>query len=209
MATLSACARSSRGGAKLDRAYHRILGSKPKPTGGARRAGAKEASVATSAKAMTEARETVVTVRRTLAARREFLFAAWTDPELFIQWFGPKTWTVERCEVDARVGGRWRAWFRRGDGGSLYVGGTYLEVEAPERLVFTWDLRPDGSAPDTLSVVAVTFSQVAGGAEIAITHRKLGTTEAIDMDAGWTNTLDALAAFVATHAFAAGEGERK
>ena len=41
---------------------------------------------------------------------------AWTDPARFARWFGPKGWTVERCEVDARPGGSWRAWFKTGKG---------------------------------------------------------------------------------------------
>jgi uncharacterized protein YndB with AHSA1/START domain len=142
--------------------------------------------------------EKIVTVRRTVRRARAFLFSAWTDPKLLAQWFGPKTWTVERCELDSRVGGRWRACLRRGDGGSVYVGGTYLEIDAPERLVFTWDTDPDGQNTELLSVVTVSFTEAADGVEIVITHRKLGAAEAVDMDAGWNNTLDAFEAFLST-----------
>jgi uncharacterized protein YndB with AHSA1/START domain len=142
--------------------------------------------------------EKIVTVRRTVRGGRAFLFSAWTEPELFARWFGPKTWTVERCELDRRVGGRWRAWFRRGDGGSVSVGGTYLAIEAPERLVFTWDTDPDGQNTELQSVVTVSFTAAPKGVEIEITHRKLGSAEAVDMDAGWNNTLDALEAFLST-----------
>lgn len=156
---------------------------------------------------MSEVREKIVTVRRTLAASREFLFAAWTDPELFAQWFGPRSWTVERCEVDARVDGRWRAWFRRGDGGEVYAGGTYLEIDPPSRVVFTWDVDPAGSAADALSIVSVVLHETEGGTAIEISHRKLGTAQAVDMDAGWNNTLDALEDFVSAQAFATRQGD--
>lgn len=156
---------------------------------------------------MSERYEKVVTVRRRLAASRAFLFAAWTDPELFARWFGPKGWTVQRCEVDAHVDGAWRAWFRRGDGAEVYVGGTYLEVDPPGRLVFTWDLDPAGSAPDVLSVVSVVFREIDGGTLIEISHRKLGATQAIDMDAGWNNTLDALEEFISARMTASPKGE--
>lgn len=154
---------------------------------------------------MTADHEKVVAVRRTLAADRAFLFAAWTDPALFARWFGPKAWVVDRCEVDARVGGHWRAWFRRGDGAEVYAGGTYLEFHSPTRLVFTWDLDSGGAPQDTLSVVTVIFSDAAAGTEIAITHRKLGAAQAIEMDAGWANTLDALAEFVAEQSHLKGD----
>ena len=96
------------------------------------------------------------------------------------------------CEIDARVDGRWRAWFRRGDGGEVYAGGTYLEIAPPSRVVFTWDIDPAGSAAGTLSVVSVVLHETQGGTAIEISHRKLGTARAVDMDAGWNNTLDAL-----------------
>jgi uncharacterized protein YndB with AHSA1/START domain len=123
---------------------------------------------------------------------------AWIDPALFAQWFGPKAWTVQRCEVDAHVGGAWRAWFRRGDGSEIYAGGSYLEIEPPSRLAFTWELDPAGSAGQLASVVTVTFDQTATDTEITIVHRKLGSAQAVDMDIGWTNTLDSLAAFAST-----------
>ncbi|GAC1346785.1 MAG: SRPBCC domain-containing protein [Acetobacteraceae bacterium] len=156
---------------------------------------------------MNDAREKIVTVRRTLAAGRAFLFAAWTDPELFAQWFGPRSWTIERCEVDARVGGQWRAWFRRADGGEVYAGGTYLDIDPPGRVVFTWHVDPAGSAADALSVVSVTLSETEGGTAIEINHRKLGTTHAVDMDVGWNNTLDALEDFVSARAIAIPPGD--
>jgi uncharacterized protein YndB with AHSA1/START domain len=136
--------------------------------------------------------ERVVAVQRLVRAPRAFLFRAWTDPALFAQWFGPKGWTIDRCEVDARAGGSWRAWFRRRDGAAVYAGGVYSEVERDRRIVFTWDTNPEGGRPESLSQVTVEFRDAAGGAEISITHRKLGTAQAVDMDAGWNSTLDSL-----------------
>jgi uncharacterized protein YndB with AHSA1/START domain len=146
-------------------------------------------------------RDRVVVVRRRFQTSRAFLFQAWTDPDRFVRWFGPKGWTLERCEVDARPGGRWRAWFRKGGGASVYVGGVYSEVELNRRLVFTWDTSPDGGGdPQALSVVNVEFREDSAGAEICITHRKLATAQAVDMDAGWNNTFDSLQEYVAAQA---------
>ena len=47
---------------------------------------------------------------RAFKAPRELVFDAWTKPELFVHWFGPRGWTVPICEMDVRPGG---AWFRR------------------------------------------------------------------------------------------------
>jgi uncharacterized protein YndB with AHSA1/START domain len=100
-------------------------------------------------------RNRVVAVRRWIHAPLKFLFQAWTDPARFSRWFGPRGWTVERCEVDARPGGAWRAWLKTGKGASVYTGGVYLEVEPHRRIVFTWDTNVEGGAADTLSIVTV------------------------------------------------------
>jgi uncharacterized protein YndB with AHSA1/START domain len=145
---------------------------------------------------MGELREKVSTVRRVIAADRAFLFAAWTDPTLFAQWFGPASWTVERCVLDPRPEGPWRAWFRRTDGGGVEVGGKYLRFEPPFCLAFTWAPGPAGAIQAEHSEVTVEFTEIPAGVEIAITHRKLSVAEAADMDVGWNNTLDSLEAFV-------------
>jgi uncharacterized protein YndB with AHSA1/START domain len=146
------------------------------------------------------ARDCVVVVRRHLMASRDFLFRAWTDPASFGRWFGPKGWAVDRCELDPRPGGCWRVWFRTTKGVAVCVGGVYTEVESERRLVFTWDTNPQGGAPESLSVVSVDFRDSVDGAEICITHRKLGSAQAVDMDAGWNNTLDSLEEYVAAQA---------
>jgi uncharacterized protein YndB with AHSA1/START domain len=47
----------------------------------------------------------ILTLGRTFAARREHVFAAWTEPEQIKQWFGPDTCKVLEAYVDLRVGG--------------------------------------------------------------------------------------------------------
>jgi uncharacterized protein YndB with AHSA1/START domain len=143
-------------------------------------------------------RDRVVGVKRRIRASREFLFKAWTDPARFVRWFGPKAWNVDRCEIDARPGGTWRAWLKRGDGTSVCVGGVYVAVEPDKRIAFTWDNDPQGRPSDTLSVVTVEFTDRAGCVEVCLTHRELTTGQAMDMDVGWNSTLDSLEAYVMT-----------
>lgn len=138
----------------------------------------------------------IVGVRRKIRATRPFLFKAWTDPARFFCWFGPKAWLVERCEVDARPGGAWRAWLKRGDGASICVGGVYTEVEPERRIAFTWDNDERGRPTEVTSLVTVEFTEIADGVEVSITHRELSTGQAVDMDVGWNSTLDSLEAYV-------------
>lgn len=141
-------------------------------------------------------RERVVGVRRRIQATRAFLYRAWIDPARFVSWFGPKAWTVDRCEIDARPGGAWRAWLRRGDGAQIRVGGVYTEVEPGQRLVFTWDNDAQGRTTDAMSIVTVEFIDCVDGVEVRVTHRELTTDQAFDMDVGWTSALASLEEYV-------------
>jgi uncharacterized protein YndB with AHSA1/START domain len=138
----------------------------------------------------------IVGVRRRIRATPAFLYQAWTNTERFIRWFGPKGWTVERCEIDACAGGTWRAWLKRGDGAIVCVGGVYTEVEPERRLVFTWDNDERGRPTDITSLVTVEFIELADGVDVCITHRELSTGQAVDMDIGWNSALDSLEDFV-------------
>jgi uncharacterized protein YndB with AHSA1/START domain len=72
-----------------------------------------------------------VTVVRTIAASREALYAAWTEPDKMRQWFA----TV--VDADVRVGGRYRIELHEADGSVNGFTGEYLELEPPSRIAFT------------------------------------------------------------------------
>jgi uncharacterized protein YndB with AHSA1/START domain len=79
-------------------------------------------------------REIVMT--RVFKAPRHLLFDAHTKPELLKRWlFGPDGWSLAECEVDLRVGGRYRYVWRHPKKPEMGMGGVIREVVAPERLV--------------------------------------------------------------------------
>jgi uncharacterized protein YndB with AHSA1/START domain len=83
-------------------------------------------------------REIVMT--RVFDAPRTLLFDAHTKPELMKRWlFGPDGWALAVCEVDLRVGGKYRYVWRhvRGEKPEMGMGGVFREVVAPERIVAT------------------------------------------------------------------------
>jgi uncharacterized protein YndB with AHSA1/START domain len=87
-------------------------------------------------------------VRRTFAASRAKVFAAWTEPTQLAKWMclshpGSKS---EYLELDVRPGGRYRMKNTTPSGETCLLRGEYREIRPPERLVFTWQWQWDESA---------------------------------------------------------------
>jgi uncharacterized protein YndB with AHSA1/START domain len=104
----------------------------------------------------TSERELVVT--RTFDSPARLVFEAWTKPDLFKQWWVPKSvpMTMVSCDLDVRVGGRYRLVFSY-EGTTMEFFGRYLEVTPHSRLVWTND-EADDSGP----VTTATFEEKAG-----------------------------------------------
>jgi uncharacterized protein YndB with AHSA1/START domain len=101
-------------------------------------------------------REIVVT--RIFDAPRRLVFDAYTKPELIKRWLlGPDGWSMPVCEVDLRVGGKYRyVWKNDNDGHEMGMGGVYREVVTPERIVATEmfdEAWYPGEAVDTIAFV--------------------------------------------------------
>src|SRR5688572_22357381 len=86
--------------------------------------------------------ERAITMSRILNAPRERVWEAYTNPELIPQWWGPRTHTTTVDQMDVRVGGVWRYISRDTDGNEYAFNGVYKKVEAPERLISTFEFEP-------------------------------------------------------------------
>lgn len=79
-------------------------------------------------------RELVVT--RSFDAPRQLVFDCLGKPELVRRWLlGPPGWTMPVCEIDFRVGGKFRYVWRNADGRDMGLGGAFIAIEAPDRIV--------------------------------------------------------------------------
>jgi uncharacterized protein YndB with AHSA1/START domain len=107
-----------------------------------------------------------ISITRTFAASPEDVFAAWTSPTQFGRWFGTESTSVEDVEMDLRVGGGWSARMILGDGMEIGWHGSYLEVDAPHRLVLSLSDRPG----EQFERVTVELSTVEGGTEMTFTQ---------------------------------------
>jgi uncharacterized protein YndB with AHSA1/START domain len=78
-----------------------------------------------------------IAITRVFDTPRKLVFDAHTKPELVKRWLlGPPGWSMPVCEIDLRVGGKYRwVWRHDRDGTTMGMGGVYREIAAPERLV--------------------------------------------------------------------------
>jgi uncharacterized protein YndB with AHSA1/START domain len=122
----------------------------------------------------TSDREVVVT--RTFNAPARIVFQAWTRPELFKQWWVPKSMgmVLRSCEIDARVGGKYRLVFGADAANTHEFFGTYLEVTPHSRLAWTNEESGAGGP-----VTTVTFEE-RDGRTLLVLRELYPSKEALD-----------------------------
>jgi uncharacterized protein YndB with AHSA1/START domain len=113
---------------------------------------------------------TFLHLRRTFAARREDVFRAWTEADLFSQWFKAPQGSSS-VDIDARPGGTFRVEMKSPVAPTVRAAGTYLEVLPPERLVFTltWDGFPFDAGETLVTVEFVARGEMT---EVALIHER-------------------------------------
>ena len=110
-------------------------------------------------------REIVMT--RLFDAPRRLVFEAMTKPEHVKRWWGilDEQHSVPVCEIDLRVGGKWR-FVGRGPKGEVEFYGVYREIAPPDRVVFTEIYAP---FPDAESVITSVFTEENGKTRLTAT----------------------------------------
>ena len=80
-----------------------------------------------------------IEIERDFNAPRELVFGAFTKPELVRRWLlGPDGWTMPVCDIDFKVGGRYRyVWHKEKTGQRMGIGGVFREIARPAKLVAT------------------------------------------------------------------------
>jgi uncharacterized protein YndB with AHSA1/START domain len=89
-------------------------------------------------------------LERTIPVPPERVWAAWTEPELLVQWFTPAPWKTASCDLDLRPGGRCNVTMESPEGEQFPNAGCYLWVEPHTLLVFT-SVMTEGYRPVTPS----------------------------------------------------------
>ena len=98
-----------------------------------------------------------VVFTRAFNASRQLVFDCMTKPELVKRWLlGPPGWTMPVCEIDLRVGGRYRYVWRNEDGRDMGMGGAFTQIVAPEKIVATELFDDDWTGGETLTTSVLT-----------------------------------------------------
>jgi uncharacterized protein YndB with AHSA1/START domain len=100
-----------------------------------------------------------IVISREFDAPRDLLFRAFTDPDLYVQWLGPRslTMTIDRFEV--RDGGGWRYINRDADGNEYAFHGLFHGTPSPDGIVQTFEFE---GAPGQVALQMVSFEEHGG-----------------------------------------------
>jgi len=147
-----------------------------------------------------------VFIARLFDAPRELVWQAWTDPQHFMLWWGPKDYTCPFCEMDFRIGGKYLNCMRSPEGKEYWGTGVFREIIPMERLVFTDSFADEqgnvvhasyyGMSLDfpLEMLVTVTFEDQDGKTKMTLRHTGLPAgPESEGTHQGWSESFDKLA----------------
>jgi len=140
--------------------------------------------------------------KREFDAPRELVYRAWTDPKHLARWWGPRGFTNPVCKWDARPGNAIHVVMRAPNGADYPMGGEFLEVSAPDRLVFTAGALDEKGRMMFEFLHTVTFEEWNGKTRLTVRSRVAKTSAEANkfiggFDAGMTQSLERLAEVVA------------
>jgi uncharacterized protein YndB with AHSA1/START domain len=127
----------------------------------------------------------VISASVRIAASPEIVFPYFTEPQLLVSWMG------ESVDIDARPGGMFSV-----DFGGVIAKGSYVIVEPPHRIVFTWGIPGDDEMPAGSSTVEVEFVADDADTIVNLTHRDLPPDRESAHLEGWNGCFAKLVAAV-------------
>lgn len=124
-----------------------------------------------------------------LAAPREHVFRALSEPATLATWWGPAGFTTPEIELDLEVGGGYRFGMQPPEGELFHLAGEFLEVDRPRRLAYTfrWE-EPDPDDRET--VVTLTLEDLGAATRLALRQSGFATDARLELHrSGWTDSL--------------------
>ncbi|HET6227462.1 MAG TPA: SRPBCC domain-containing protein [Bacteroidia bacterium] len=146
-----------------------------------------------------------LTIKRTFNTPLDKVWKAWSDPETFKKWWGPKNYTCPQATIDFKVGGKLHACMKdKKDGKETWSIGTFKEIVPNKRIVVT-DSFADKNGniisasetgmkgmegfPETL-LIKLNFVEDHGKTEMTLEHEGMPEAMQEDCRKGWEESLD-------------------
>lgn len=121
-----------------------------------------------------------IMMTRVFDAPRALVFEALTTPELVKRWLlGPPGWTMPVCEIDLKVGGRYRYVWENAAGKKMGVEGSYRELAPPERIVHTEKFDDPWYPGEALATTVLTESGGKTTLTLTVRHDSKETIDAV------------------------------
>jgi len=130
------------------------------------------------------------------------IWKAWSDPESFKKWWGPKEYDCPSCSIDFKVGGKYLASMRsKKDGSEVWSTGRYQEIIPNQRIVYTDSFADskgnivDGAyykmpAMPEETQVTITLREVGGNTFMTLRHEGIPEEMQDDCRKGWQSSFD-------------------
>jgi uncharacterized protein YndB with AHSA1/START domain len=137
-------------------------------------------------------------VTRVFDAPRELVWKAWTDPQYLMQWWGPKGFTAPFCEMDFRVGGKFRCCMRAPDGQEFWNGGEYHEIIPHEKIVYSMYFADAKGNKVEAAHYGIEHEAIDGRTKLTlIGNETMESAKDSGQLEGWNQILDKVAAVIA------------
>lgn len=148
-----------------------------------------------------ETKDNQIIFTRIFNAQRDLVFETYTTCEHLMNWWGPRDWPLNYCNMDFRPGGKWHYCLKGPKDGDVSWGlALYKDIKEPEKIVYN-DYFSDSEGNVTENMPAfdsvVTFEQLGDQTRVTV-NSTVGSKEEVDklvemgMIEGFTQTWDRL-----------------
>jgi uncharacterized protein YndB with AHSA1/START domain len=135
-------------------------------------------------------------LERLLPAPPPAVFAAFTEPDKLVKWWGPHGVTTRCLEWDPRPGAPYRLEMQPPDVDAFYLAGEFREVDPATRLSMTFEWEPP-DPEDIETIATLSFRAVNGSTQVDFIQGPFKTEARLDVHRhGWGDSLDRLAALL-------------
>ncbi|MFV8328269.1 SRPBCC family protein [Flavobacterium sp. ZS1P14] len=155
-----------------------------------------------------ESNKQKLVIIREFDTTRELLWEAWTNPEKFMKWWGPKNFTCPFCKMDFKVGGKYLYCMRSPEGRDFWGTGIFTEIVPMEQIVFTDSFADEkgnivpatyyGMEGFPLELqITVTFEEHDDKTKMTLIHEGIPSGKMIDLtNVSWNESFDKLEAIL-------------